>query len=76
MMRGVQIRDARSRLGWSPRQLAQRAHVPEPTVTRAERHNGEPVITLEHERKIRHALERAGIKFTAEPVCRGRKNPR
>jgi len=76
MMRGVQIRDARSRLGWSPRQLAQRAHVPEPTVIRAERHSGEPVITLEHERKIRHALEAAGIEFTAKPVCRGRKNPR
>jgi ribosome-binding protein aMBF1 (putative translation factor) len=76
MMTGVQIRDARSRLGWSPRQLAQRAHVPEPTVMRAERHSGEPVITLEHERKIRHALEGAGIKFTAEPVCRGRTDPR
>ena len=72
-MTGVQIRDARSRLGWSPRQLAQRAHVPEPTVMRAERNSGEPVITLEHERRI---LEAAGIEFAAEAVCPGGQNPR
>jgi transcriptional regulator with XRE-family HTH domain len=64
MQTGVQIREARSRLGWSALQLAKRAHVPESTVKRAERSAGEPAITLEHLRKIRAALEAAGSQFT------------
>jgi transcriptional regulator with XRE-family HTH domain len=64
MKTGVQIREARSRLGWSALQLAKRAHVPEATVKRAERSAGEPAITLEHLRKIRAALEAAGSRFT------------
>jgi transcriptional regulator with XRE-family HTH domain len=64
MQTGVQIREARSRLGWSALQLAKRAHVPEATVKRAERSAGEPAITLEHLRKIRAALEVAGSQFT------------
>ena len=61
MVTGAQIREARSRLGWSAQQLANRAHVPEPRVKRAERSSGEAVITLDQERKIRAALQAAGM---------------
>ena len=61
MVTGAQIREARSRLGWSAQQLANRAHVLEPTVKRAERSSGEAVITLDQERKIRAALQAAGM---------------
>jgi ribosome-binding protein aMBF1 (putative translation factor) len=63
MLTGGQIREARSRLGWSPNELAKRAHVSELTVKRAERTAGEPVITVDHQRKIREAFCGAGIKF-------------
>jgi transcriptional regulator with XRE-family HTH domain len=73
MKTGVQIREARSRLGWSALQLAKRAHVPEATVKRAERSAGEPAITLEHLRKIRAALEAAGGQFIHRSrSCRSR----
>jgi transcriptional regulator with XRE-family HTH domain len=68
MPTGAQIRDARSRLGWSAQQLAKRAHVPEPSVKRAERSSGEPVITFEHQRKISHALQAAGIQFANDDL--------
>jgi len=61
MVMGAQIREARLRLGWSAQQLANRAHVPEPTVKRGERSSGEAVITLDQERKIRAALQAAGM---------------
>ena len=64
MQTGAQIREARSRLGWSAQQLAKRAHVPESTVQRAERSAGEPAITLEHLRKISAALETAGSQVS------------
>jgi DNA-binding XRE family transcriptional regulator len=63
MLTGAQIREARSRLGWTPRELAKRADVREPTIKRAERTTGEPLITLEHQRKIRDAFSTAGITF-------------
>jgi ribosome-binding protein aMBF1 (putative translation factor) len=61
MVTGAQIREARSRLGWSSHELAKRAQVPETTVKRAESSTGEPLITVEHQRKIRGALSAAGI---------------
>ena len=66
MLTGAQIRDARSRLGWSAQQLAKKAHVPEPTVTRAERSSGEAAITLDQERKIRAALQVAGMELSTD----------
>jgi ribosome-binding protein aMBF1 (putative translation factor) len=63
MLSGAQIREARSRLGWSSQELAKRAHVLESTVKRAERTAGEPLITLEHQRKIRATFSAAGIAF-------------
>lgn len=68
MLTGDQIRDSRSRLGWSAQQLANKAHVPEPTVKRAERSSGEAVITLDQERKIRAALRVAGMEFSTDGV--------
>ncbi|HZA92956.1 MAG TPA: helix-turn-helix transcriptional regulator [Gemmatimonadales bacterium] len=64
MLTGAQIRDARSRLGWSAQQLAKKAHVPEPTVTRAERSSGEAAITLDQERRA--ALQVAGMEFSTD----------
>jgi len=63
MVTGAQIREARSRLGWSAQQLANRAHVPEPTVKRAERSSGEAAITLDQERKIRAAFLAVGMRL-------------
>ena len=68
ILTGAQIRDARSRLGWSAQQLAKKARVPEPTVTRAERSSGEAAITLDQERKIRAALQKAGMDFSTDGV--------
>jgi len=68
MLTGAQIREARSRLGWSAQQLANKAQVPEPTVKRAERSSGEAVITLDQEGKIRAALKAAGMAFSTDVV--------
>ena len=66
---GAEIRDARSRLGWSASELAKRAHVLEPTVKRAERSSGELMITVDHHPKIRAAFEAAGVKFASRTTA-------
>ena len=71
MLTGAMIKDGRSRLGWTAQQLASRAHVREATVKRAERTSGEPLITLEHQRKIREALGAAGIAFSTTAALMG-----
>jgi ribosome-binding protein aMBF1 (putative translation factor) len=70
---GTQIRKARLVLRWEARTLAARARVPVSLVKRAERADGEAVITVAHEAAIRRALEVAGVEFTEggnEPVVR------
>ena len=77
MVTGAQIREARSRVAWSAQQLANRAHVPEPTVKRAERSSAEAAITLDQERKIRAALQVAGIEFSTDgPTVLPNEKPR
>jgi transcriptional regulator with XRE-family HTH domain len=59
-----QIRAARGLLNWSRVKLASHARVSELTIHRFENSINKPDAKTEH--KIRHALERAGINFTAD----------
>jgi len=62
-----QLRAARSLLGWSQTQLAERAGLSLPTVKRAERESGDgPNVSDEAREKLRRALEKAGVEFIAE----------
>jgi transcriptional regulator with XRE-family HTH domain len=64
MLRGIQIRMARTALGWSAQQLADRAHIGIATVQRAERLNADvPPITAANLFAIQRALEEAGVIF-------------
>ena len=62
-VKGVQIRMARSALGWGVRELAAKADVTPNTISRIE--GGAPARTDTLERIVR-ALEAAGIEFIAE----------
>ena len=73
MLTGAQIRKARSLLEWTPHQLAARAHVPEATVRRAEGRDDEPLITLEHERRIAEALQAAGLELSGDEPQRAQE---
>jgi len=62
-----QLRAARSLLGWSQTQLAERAGLSLPTVKRVERESGDgPNVSDEAREKLRRALEKAGVEFIAE----------
>ena len=63
MITGLQIRTARSLLGWDRRSLARACRLRVETLARAESVDGEPPITIAHGRVIRDVLERAGIEF-------------
>ena len=63
MITGLQIRTARSLLGWDRRCLARACKLRVETLVRAESVDGEPPITTAHMRVIRDALEQAGIEF-------------
>ena len=58
-----QIRAARGLLGWSARELAQRAGVHLTTVQRMERSKGEIRATVHTLSKVSRALEAAGVEF-------------
>jgi transcriptional regulator with XRE-family HTH domain len=58
-----QIKAARALLGWSQDDLAREAAVSIPTVKRLEAGNGELGGRSETVRKLRTALEAAGIEF-------------
>src|SRR5215207_11347085 len=60
---GLQIRTARSLLGWDRRCLARACKLRSETLARAESVDGEPPITIAHARVIRDVLERAGVEF-------------
>ena len=60
---GLQIRTARSLLGWDRRCLARACKLRVETLARAESVDGEPPITIAHARVIRDVLERAGVEF-------------
>ncbi len=58
-----QSRAARGLLGWSARELAQRAGVHLTTVQPMERSMGEVRATVHTLSKVRRALEAAGVEF-------------
>src|SRR5829696_3028104 len=60
---GLQIRTARSLLGWNRRCLARACRLRVETLARAESVDGEPPITIAHARVICAVLERAGVDF-------------
>ncbi len=64
MIDPVQSKMARAALGWSIRDLAQKAGVGVATVTRFE--NGQVTPTRNNLSAIRDALEQAGIEFIDE----------
>jgi transcriptional regulator with XRE-family HTH domain len=66
MVTGGQIRAARSLLGWSARELADRAGVSVRTVHSAESAEGTPRIQLRTMERIERAFRNAGIEFLAE----------
>lgn len=67
MLTGVQIRMARSALGWSAEILASTCGVASKTVRRLEAADGALSATSKSVRKIQDALEAAGIEFIGSP---------
>jgi transcriptional regulator with XRE-family HTH domain len=64
MLRGVQIRMARTALGWSAQTLADKAHLGIATIQRAEQRGHDvPPITVANLFAIQRALEDAGVIF-------------
>lgn len=65
---GRQIRQARILLGLTRSELAYKVKcITTLVIMRAEESEDEPVASPEHATAIRRTLERAGIKFTADP---------
>ncbi len=63
MLDGIQVRMARAALGWSVRELANKADVTPNTVSRIENGGDALASTLE---KIRNVLGEAGVIFIDE----------
>jgi transcriptional regulator with XRE-family HTH domain len=70
---GGQIRAGRAFLGWSAKELAEKAGLGLSTVQRAEGAEGSPPITKANLATIRAALEAAGIEFVDGDAVRLRK---
>ncbi|TNC71471.1 helix-turn-helix domain-containing protein [Rubellimicrobium roseum] len=64
---GQQIRAARSALGWSVRELAEKTGVGSATIVRYETYDGSPASRKGHLETIRVTLEAAGIEFIGTP---------
>jgi transcriptional regulator with XRE-family HTH domain len=64
MISGAQIRAARALLGWTAKDLAQKAKVGVSTVQRIENAEGTPNVHVANLAAIQSALEAAGIEFT------------
>jgi transcriptional regulator with XRE-family HTH domain len=62
VIRGIQIRLARTALGWTVKRLAQEANLGTATIQRAERAE-RPPLTVSNLFAIQRALEQAGIIF-------------
>ena len=79
MLTSGQIRAARAFLGWSAKELAERAGVHMTTVQRIERRQGPLRAKADSLHKIEEALEAAGIEFHSINGCPGlclRKTPK
>ncbi len=66
MLTPRQLRAARAMLGWSARELAERAGIHITTVQRAERANGPISGNVATHEKIVRTLEASGIEFLNE----------
>lgn len=67
MLTGMQIRIARSALGWSVAKLARESLVSARTINRLETEKEEFTITAANLKLIRETLEAAGIEFIGSP---------
>ena len=67
MITGAQIRSARAALGWSVRELADRAAVATKTIMRMELVAGVPQSRTKTLLDIKAALEFGGIEFVGAP---------
>jgi transcriptional regulator with XRE-family HTH domain len=74
---GAQVRAARAFLGWTAKDLAQKANVGISTVQRIESAEGTPNVHASNLASIQSALEAAGIEFTNgdAPGIRMRRKP-
>ena len=71
MITGPQIREARARLGWDSRELAQRAKIRLAALIRAEGSAGQPAISAAEVSAIERALGEAGIELSGSGDTRG-----
>ena len=67
MLTGMQIRIARSALGWSVAKLASESLVSARTINRLETEKEDFAITPANLKMIRETLEAAGIEFIGAP---------
>ena len=67
MLVGMQIRIARSALGWSVAKLATESLVSARTINRLETEKEEFTITPANLKMVRETLEAAGIEFIGAP---------
>ena len=79
MLTTSQIKAARALLGWSQAELAKQSGISEPTIARLESVDGELGGRQDTAKKIRSAIEKAGIEFIDEngggPGVRLRRRP-
>ena len=75
--RAAQVRAARALLGWTAKDLAQKANVGISTVQRVENAEGTPNVHASNLASIQSTLESAGIEFTNgdAPGIRMRRKP-
>ena len=66
MLTTSQIKAARALLGWSQAELAKQSGISEPTIARLESVDGELGGRRDTAKKIRFAIEKAGIEFIDE----------
>ena len=71
MFTGAQLRAARGLIGWSQKELAERADVAFTTVQRVERDNGMFGGNVKTVLKLKGALERAGVEFIDADADKG-----
>ena len=67
MITGIQIRAARSALGWSGSDLAREANVSLRTISKIELSSGLPDARIATVARIKSAFEEAGIEFISAP---------